>query len=138
MQFIYEIASFPSKTTGYNLTAFTEGRLQVVQGPSLFLDAQGILLVEFAVVMNKWLLAQSTGHVGLYYASMDFEEEPVFALRFDSDLDCFIPESVWAQADAIPVSGVEAEQAAKTFLARLSQELRAKHDVDLEGVFKKS
>ena len=132
MWFTYEITSFPEKTAGYNLTAYTEGFLRVTIDSLVFLDASGVLLVEFAVVLHKWLLSFEGGSAEFYYSSMDLEEEPILALRFDPDHQYFLPESVWARGEPAPVSVLEAKEAARTYLSSLREELRAKHRVDLD------
>lgn len=77
------------------MPAYTEGRLEAWQNTTLFLGAEGVLLVEFAIVLEKWRLSISQGKTtDLYYASMDFEEEPIFGLDFDSSTKLFTPISV--------------------------------------------
>lgn len=134
MRFLYEIKSFPSKVEGYNITAYTEGTLRLLVGSVTFFDASGILLVEFAVVLKRWLLSLENGPVDLYYASMDFEEEPILALRYNTVQHRFLPESVWAKSDPLPVSLGEAKSAANAYLTELGEELRTKYGVDLNEV----
>ncbi|WP_437777287.1 DUF7878 domain-containing protein [Sorangium sp. So ce1097] len=138
MRFLYQIISFPDKVEGYNLVAYTEGTLRLFIGPIAFFDANGILLIEFAIVLKKWLLRLENGPVDLYYASMDFDEEPVLALRYDADADEFLPESVWAKSDPLPISRGEAKSAADAYLAELGEELRTKYGVDLNEVLEQA
>ena len=132
MRFIYQITSFPEKTDGYNLIAYTEGTLRLLLGAVPFLEMSGVLLVELAVVLHKWLHTLEHEPTDFYYASMDFEEEPIVALRYDSNRDHFMPESVWAEVDAVPVPRFEAKLAAEAYLAELREDLGAKHGVDLD------
>ena len=138
MRFLYEIISFPDKVEGYSLTAYAEGTLRLLIGSVVFLDASGILLVEFAIVLKKWLLSLEDGPVDLYYASMDFEEEPVLALRYNAVQDEFLPESVWAKSDPLPISLGEAKSAADAYLAELGEELRTKYGADLNKVLEEA
>jgi hypothetical protein len=131
MRFLYNIIAFPKNPEGYNLTAYTEGTLRILLGSVVFLDASDILLVELAIVLKKWLLSLENGPVDLYYASMDFEEEPVLALRYDAFQNQFLPESVWAKSDPCPISLAEAKSAAEGYLVELREELWAKYSVDL-------
>jgi hypothetical protein len=49
-------------------------RFRLLEDGTVFLDADGILLVEFAIVVNRSLRACASGPTDLHYASMDFEE----------------------------------------------------------------
>lgn len=131
MRFAYEISSFPREVEGYNLISYTEGTITLFFGPVVYLNATGVLLVELAVVLYKWLLASRGRPANLYYASMDFEEEPILALNYDTVHDCFWPESVWAEATVDPVSPTEARDAAETYLKELREELERGYGVDL-------
>ncbi|MBI2374008.1 MAG: hypothetical protein HYV07_08420 [Deltaproteobacteria bacterium] len=132
MRFEYDITTFPVDPGGYNLTAYTEGVLRLLVGASVFLDASGILLVEFAVVLRKWLRACASGPIDFYYASMDFEEEPILAFRYDTSGGQFRLESVWSETDVGPVSRAEVIAAAQQYLAQLRDDLKRGHDVDLD------
>lgn len=131
MRYNYKIVRFPSETKGYNLTAYTEGSLQVMLGPTVFLEAGDILLVELAVVLHKWLLSLENSPCDLYYSSMDYEEEPILALRFDPDRHLFIPESVWAKASSSPIAFLDAKKAASSYLSSLRSEIERRCGADL-------
>lgn len=132
MRFQYDITTFPPETGGYNLTAYTEGVLRLIVDTSVFLEVDGILLVELAIVLHKWLRAFASGPVDFYYASMDFEEEPILAFRYDASEDRFRLESVWSDSDAGPLPREEVISAAQEYLSQLRDELRREHDVDLD------
>jgi hypothetical protein len=135
MRFLYTITDEPSETGGYNVTAFTEGQLRVEHGGATFLVADDILLVEFAVVLHKWLLRVQPGRVhDLYYASMNFEEEPIFAFRYNPQSGNFLLESVWAETEVPPVSRGEALSAAEHYLAQLRDDLSRRLAVSLDGI----
>ncbi|WP_437966773.1 hypothetical protein WMF04_45605 [Sorangium sp. So ce260] len=138
MRYLYEITSFPDKVEDYNLTAYTEGTLRLLVGSVVFLDASGILLVEFAIVLKKWLLSLEGGPGDLYYASMDFEEEPILALRYNATQGEFLPESVWAKSNPSPICLGEAKSAADAYLAELGEELRKKYGADLNEVLEEA
>jgi len=132
MKLEYEITTFPNETDGYKLASFTEGVLRVRVGSSVFLDVSGILLVEFAIVLDKWLRRAVFSPTDFYYASMDFEEEPVLAFCYDSRLDRFRLESVWSEADVGSIASVDVVAAGRHYLAQLRDELKREHDVDLD------
>ena len=82
MEYKFKIATVPEKKSGCHLPAYTEGPLEVWLDGQQFVRVDEALLVEFAVVLSKWLRTQPSS---LYYASMDFEEEPIFALSLQGD-----------------------------------------------------
>lgn len=135
MRFRYVITDLPHETGGYNVAAFTEGRLSIEQMGTMFLDAEGILLVEFAIVIYEWLLKANAGECAdLYYASMDFEDEPIFALKYNPTTDTLSLESVWAMSDVPDVSRADAVSSAQNYLRQLSSELRERLRVDLDAI----
>lgn len=132
MRLEYDIKTTPEETSGYNLTAYTEGVLRLLVGSSVFLEVDGILLVEFAIVLHKWLLQCASAPTDFYYASMDFEEEPILMFRYDSGRDAFLLESVWSNKDVGSVLRSDAIEAASRYLVALRDELKRERGVDLE------
>jgi hypothetical protein len=90
-----------------------------------------MLLVEFAIVLRKWLRACESGPTDLFYASMDFEEEPIVALRYDASGQ-FLLQSIWSVAEVGPIRTADALLAAQQYLSQLHDELYVHHGVDLE------
>jgi hypothetical protein len=136
MKYYYEIHKLPQDVGGYNAIAFTEGDLKVAAGEVVFLEAEGVLLVEFAVVLARWMsqLAAS-GPSDLYYASMDFEEEPIFELRLAGDTDSLILRSAWAKRKELVTSSLEdAVHAARTYIESLERDLRRLKGVELSAI----
>ena len=128
MEYKFTITSVPDDKSGYHLPAETEGPLEVWLEGQRFLKVDEALLVEFAIVLAKWLRVQPNS---LYYASMDFEEEPIFALTVEgSD---FQPSSVWASGEATPVPSADAVAAARNFIETLGEELN-RHGANLDRV----
>lgn len=133
MRFEYEIKTFPAETGGYNLTAYTEGVLRLFVGTSKILDATDILLIELAIVLHKWLQALASRPADFYYASMDFEEEPILAFRYDAKADQFRFESVWSYTTVNPFTREDVVSAARGYLSQLREELSREHGVDLDA-----
>lgn len=131
MKFEYKITNLPVKTNGYNLTAYTEGGLRLFAGTSKILDVSGILLVELAIVIHKWLKGLVSGPVDFYYASMDFEEEPIIAFYYDTDIDRFRFDSVWSNAIVSPFSPRDVVSAARIYLSQLKDDLNRECGIDL-------
>lgn len=135
MKLEYELQRVPQEKSGYQVPSFTEGTLRISLGEQAFLHAEDILLVEFAIVLVKWLgTVEHRGPSSLYYASMDFEEEPIFALNYNAESNSFEPDSVWASTEPRSVSVDEAVAAARSYVASLQDELSTKHGIDLAAV----
>ncbi|KIG12452.1 Type II restriction enzyme, methylase subunit YeeA [Enhygromyxa salina] len=133
MKFDYKIEMVPEDVCGgYNVPAYTEGALEVWQEDVLFLRAEGIPLVEFAIVLARWLHKLVETET-LYYASMDFEEEPIFALSWDARLQGFMPSSVWSMSKGVPVPLEVARGSAASYIENLCRDL-APHGICLTKV----
>lgn len=134
MTYNFEIESFPSNHAGYNVPAFTEGELSVfVDGEKLFFQEDGIHLVEFAVVLAKWLSKMSYGNPDLFYASMDFEEEPIFALNFDKGKMICRPVSVWNyDFEHVETSIENAERAPREYIDSLIHQVKHRYGAPLD------
>lgn len=124
MKITYEIETTPQDTSGYNVPAYAEGRLEVRQAKTQILSVEGVLLVEFAIVLEQWRRQVAGGRMeSLHYASMDFEEEPVFALIYDRSTGKFTPSSVFAAAEGSSISPSAATEAAASYIERLDRDL---------------
>jgi len=135
MRFEFVIEIVPDEKEGIRVPACTEGALRVLIGDRLFLEADGVLLVEFAIALQEWLgELEREGVLDLHYASMDFEEEPISALLYDPAIERFQPEAVWATGAAVPISVDDAKSAASSFVWRLGSELAEDHSIDLDAV----
>ncbi|MBA2662073.1 MAG: hypothetical protein H0U74_07230 [Bradymonadaceae bacterium] len=90
----------------------------------VFLNMEGILLVEFAIELAKWLRQVREGRFrNFYYASMDFEIEPIFALFFNDSWDGFVPASVWSDKQPSVISPDTAICAAEKYIRELAVHL---------------
>jgi hypothetical protein len=69
---------------------------------------------------------------------MDFEEEPIFALRYVSERDTFVPSSVWALCDPLEVNLKSAQLAAAQYLEALKAELENRLGIDLYEITQKA
>lgn len=135
IRFDYDIETFPRETSGYHVPAGTEGTLDVWLNDSRFLHAEGVLLVEFAIFVEVWLRKIREGKTDdLHYASMDFEEEPIFALEYDPDSEVFLPSAIWATGSPVPIPTDDARRASEDYIERLGRELAAEHGVNLSEV----
>lgn len=131
MKLDYQLTSVPEDTSGYRLGAYTEGTLCWYLEEQLFLKADDILLVEMASTFQRWLTSPAERSIDLYYASMNYEEEPIVALRFDPQRQAYRAESIWASASTSWVEPNVARLAVQNFLERLGNDLLDGQGVDL-------
>lgn len=137
MRIRYALTDLPRSTEGYNVTAFTEGHLWVEHTGTIFLDTAGILLVEFAVVLHKWLVRTHAGErVDLAYSSMDFEESPMLRLKHTPIPGMLAMESVWAENTVPDVKLVDMIMSAEDYIPRLGSELSCRLAVDLNEILR--
>jgi hypothetical protein len=135
MKYEYLIVNFPENTSGYNVAAFTDGNLRIIVSDAVFLDASGILLVEFAIVLARWVSLVNVSHPkDFYYASMDFEEEPIFELKYDEQNGIFSLCAVWAEGKSTKVGVEIAIEAARDYIERLNEDLNAQYSIDLTKI----
>ena len=124
MRYFYTITEVPKETGGYNIPAYTEGTLRVEHGNEVLFEAEEILLVEFAIALYKWLVHVGDGTIrDFYYASMNFEDEPIVALRYDVPSDSYAFESAWNRTPPPRVPAKKAICAAEHFLSALQDDL---------------
>lgn len=136
MKIEFKVNSFPQDTENYNVTAFTEGEVVFSFHGEKFLRIAECLLVEFAIVLQRWLNAVETDkNLNLYYASMDEEEEPLFALIFDNASGYYHPDSCWSESsfDA-NVSQSEAIACANGYINELKGEVSLEYGFDLNAI----
>ncbi len=132
MEYRFAIATVPDAKSGYHLPAYTEGPLEVLLDERTFVRVDEALLVEFAIVLSKWLRNQPSD---LYYASMDFEEAPIFALTLEGGV--FQPSSVWASGEPVGIKLDDALSAARRYVEELGVQLR-ECGADLDAVIEEA
>ena len=128
----FRIESVPDDWSGYRAAAYTEGSLEVYVGKKLFLRVDEALLVELAIALKKWV---HNPIEDLYYSSMDFEEEPILALRHRDGLIAL--ESVWTQNEMELLPLKECLQACSVYLEEMQREL-ARYGINLKDVLSAS
>jgi hypothetical protein len=135
MRFAFQVRQVPEDPSGYRAVACTEGNLVVEVGGDVFVRFEALLLVEFASAARNWLKSvDDTVLPAFYFASMDEEEEPLFAM---SEVEAGVLEchSVWQQSAAKRVSVVDATSALRAYIADLTAALSTR-GVDLNDTFR--
>ena len=83
-----------SKDWGWKMLADVEGSLKIAIGNKVFFDEEGILVLELALALMKWIeKIQSGNMVDFYYESMDYEDKPI--LVFMQNNSIWKVYSVW-------------------------------------------
>ena len=83
----FTLTNFPDRTSGYHPIAYTEGKLTFFDKNNCkIFQLEGVLLIEFALIIKKWMLLIDKGIIESFiYNSMDFEEEPVLAFMLSNN-----------------------------------------------------
>jgi hypothetical protein len=138
MNIEYELWTFPSDTHGYNVVAYAEGSISVFVGGVVFLSASDVLLVELAVALYRWLEEVHRTSTDFFYSSMNYEDEPILAFRYDKTHDAYQLISVWSSmgVDLVPSGDVSGAVAA--FLSQLRNELASKYNVCLDATIERA
>lgn len=135
MNIEFEITNIPTSEQKDYLTAYLEGSLKISVDRVLFLNQHGILLLELAIVINKWLTDFTTGlNKDFIYESMD-HDEPIFTIIYVRD-GYYRIESIWQENLVTrPISMREVIAAFKKYLTELRQILRLKTNIKLDDLF---
>ena len=131
MKINFSIDEFPNDLSeSYSLTAYTEGTLKISVNGEIILDEPDILLIEFCTSLHKWLNILDDNQLDFYYASMDFEEEPILSFSYIQNLDKYEIKSVWGHSTGY-VTLKEITNACTIFFNDLKNELLKKYDFKL-------
>lgn len=131
MKLYFKIEKLPSSSEQYRLATDIEGSLKLVtkHGKILF-DAEGILLIELAIFCRRWL--EQKEKESFYYASMDFEEEPILAFNIESAEYCSF-SSVWENFSKENIPICEVKDSMNDYIQRLKDNLKEKFQINVEG-----
>ena len=133
MKFNFKIEEFPNETESYHVPAYTEGNLRLTYDGKEFLNVDGILLVEFAIMLKKWLLVVEAGRMDSFvYESMDFEESPILEFKLLNN-STVKPASVWQIHEGNEVALETVVNAGKNYLRELVDEVKSTYHYDLEN-----
>lgn len=131
MKFYYQIEELPKSNEPYRVATDIEGYLSITSDKGeVFFQAEGILLVEFAIFCKKWLDENAISD--FYYSSMDFEESPILAFRVKSR-ETYYLTSVWRESniDNIPFSEIKSSM--REYIEDLKTNLKNNFLINIEG-----
>ena len=123
MHFEFEIVTLPERHE--HPYVFTEGPLSVLDGEVCAWRWDDILLIEFALVLRKWLqhVAQG-GPDTLHYSSMNYEEEPVLAFVWHPSARRYLIASDGVDAERCEIHHHDLVAACERYLDEFGQALR--------------
>lgn len=121
----FNIDEFPlDRSQPYSLVAGVEGKLIIVNDEHILFQEPGILLLEFSNALESWLnKIGADDNADFYYASMDFEEEPIVAFEYKHNESVYRFASVWGMNDG-DVARNELVNASKLFINELNSEIQ--------------
>ena len=116
------------------LTAYLEGVLQIFIGNKLFFNQSGILLIELAFVIKRWLkILKSDKSVDFVYDTMD-HDEPILKMEFVKSNNYRI-ESVWQEIEVKELlSEADIVAECERYLYDLSAALKLQLGVELSDI----
>jgi len=131
MKFKFQIKELPKGSESYRKATDIEGNLSIViRNNEILFDADGILLVEFAIFCKKWLDENIVKD--FYYASMDFEEEPIIAFDVQQSDTCRF-HSVWQKFQTGDIPLDEVRESMKNYIENLKINLNKNFRIKIEG-----
>lgn len=122
----FKIDEFPvDRSQPYSLVTGIEGLLSIVSNGDVFFQESGILLLELSNALESWLQKiNSDENASFYYASMDFEEEPIVAFDYRDDEELYKLRSVWGVGN-VEVPRNELVNASKLFINELNASIQS-------------
>lgn len=134
MKIDFEITKTPLGEQWKYPKAYIEGRLQISVDEIMVFDQPGILLIEFASFVRRWLnLVKSLGAYKFVYETMD-HDEPIFVLdRFDGSYKI---SSIWQETDIQTLlSEADVVTAFENYLIDLTKILKAEMGLELSNYY---
>jgi|LakMenE01Jun11ns_1017448.scaffolds.fasta_scaffold9280295_1 hypothetical protein len=138
MKIKFEITDIPKAEQKKYPTAYLEGVLKIFVNEVLFFNQSGILLIEFAIFINRWLTSIKKGElVDLNFETMD-NDEPILSLTYVKD-NCYRIYSDWQESEVSKFLNKEKVVAAfEKYLESLKNELKLETEIELEKILKES
>lgn len=136
MKIKFEITDIPKAEQLKYPTAYLEGVLTIWINDILYFNQPGILLIEFAIFINRWLNSIRIGkNIGLSFDTMD-NDEPILTLNYVGN-ELYRIHSIWEESKVLELLSiknliVEFEH----YLVNLENELKFKTGIELIKILK--
>ena len=136
MRIDFSLKTISNENKKYRVITDTEGRLCVTVNSELLICEDGVLIIEFAICLKRWLAALNySPYASMFYETMDSDEKPILAFDYLSRKQVFEIKSVWGNKLCNPfVSSLLLIDAASTFLKNLERELK-EHSIHLVKIY---
>lgn len=138
MEIKFDIQQVPAETHGYNVGVYTEGPIEILHAGSSLGPVGDVPLVELAIALDAWLHDSQDNPEDFYYASMNFEEEPLVAFTYDSASESYTVNSALSEAAIAHVPAAVARQGARSYLATLRAQLLNRLGVDITDILREA
>lgn len=132
IEYVFSVERVPDEVTGpSSLTGFIEGGFSIyVNGNKVFEEPE-FLIYEFFKALDSWVKGQKLTGDNFYFASMDYEEEPVVAFNYDAELVQYNFDSVFKLGEAVfDIDDIIESHA--VFAANLREQLENRFNLFLE------
>lgn len=138
MKVEFEIISIPEGEQKKYPTAYLEGSLKIMFNSIVFFNQSGILLIEFAILIDKWLERIKVDEFADFiFETMD-NDEPIISFEYVKE-DFYNIESIWKETEIIElISKTEIINAFEKYLVNLELELKLKTGIELNRILKDS
>lgn len=134
MKINFEIVNIPKGKQKKYVTAYLEGELEIYVGNNLYFNQEGILLIEFAIFIARWLsLLEYDTTADFVYHSMD-NDEPILSFKL-IEFDYYQIYSPWENmeiSEYILKSNIYSEF--KKYLSELDRDLKLKTGIKLNDL----
>lgn len=138
MKVEFEIISIPEGEQRKYPTAYLEGSFKIMFNNIIFFYQPGILLIEFAILIDKWLERNKLDEFADFiFETMD-NDEPILSFEYVK-ADFYRVESIWKETEIdelIPKK--EIINAFEKYLVDLEAELKLKTGIELNRILKDS
>jgi hypothetical protein len=134
MKIEFEITDFPIGEQIKYTTAYLEGILKIYIRSILFFNQPGILLVEYAIVINKWLNKVKEGAIiDFVYDTMD-HDQPILSIILVKN-EYYKIDSIWKEEEVNTLlSKAELINVFEKYLNDLNHNLKMKSNINLRDI----
>lgn len=138
MKVEFEIISIPKGEQKKYPTAYLEGLLKIIIDNIIFFNQSGILLIEFAILIDKWLeRIKLDEFADFIFETMD-NDEPIISFEYVKG-DFYRIESIWKETEVVElILKEEIINAFEKYLVNLEVELQLKTGIELKRILKDS
>ncbi len=135
LEITFSIDIATASVEGAKVQVDVEGTLAISINRRKIFNEKGILLVELAIYLSKWLKDIEKNKIrNFYYESMDFEEHPILEF-IEIENDCWKVNSIWQEFENTEYLDLgELSTVAKSYVEKLEFDLNNKFNLDISAL----